>query len=44
MPVIHTYASCPISAEQQGVLGIDPARVYVKYGTSADFGWNGSNF
>ena len=33
-----------ICAELQGVLGIDPSRVYVKYGTSADFGWNGSNF
>lgn len=28
----------------QSVLGIDPARVYIKYGYSADFGWNGMNF
>jgi len=26
------------------VLGIDPARIYVKEGASAHFGWNGSNF
>ena len=25
-------------------LGIDPARIYVKYGESANFGWNGMNF
>lgn len=25
-------------------LGVDPARVYVKYGESANFGWNGMNF
>ena len=25
-------------------LGIDPARIYVRYGESANFGWNGMNF
>lgn len=28
----------------QKQLGVDPARVYVKYGECANFGWNGSNF
>ena len=28
----------------QEVLGIDPARIYVKYGSTPDFGWNGMNF
>lgn len=28
----------------QGELGIDPARIYIKYGWGADFGWNGMNF
>ena len=28
----------------QEVLGIDPARIYVKYGSTPDFGWNGANF
>ena len=26
------------------VLGIDPARIYINYGASANFGWNGMNF
>ncbi len=25
-------------------LGVDPARIYVKYGETANFGWNGMNF
>lgn len=25
-------------------LGVDPARVYIKYGESTNFGWNGMNF
>lgn len=25
-------------------LGIDPARIYIGYGATPDFGWNGSNF
>lgn len=25
-------------------LGIDPARIYIRYGTTPDFGWNGINF
>ncbi len=25
-------------------LGIDPARIYVKYGECSNFGWNGMNF
>lgn len=25
-------------------LGIDPARIYIKYGSTANFGWNGANF
>ena len=28
----------------QKQLGIDPARIYIKYGESANFGWNGMNF
>ena len=34
----------PICDELRDVLGIDPARVYVRYGSTPDFGWNGSNF
>ena len=33
-----------ICDELQRVLGIDPARIYVKYGQTANFGWNGMNF
>ena len=33
-----------ICAGLSDVLGIDPARVYVKYGECANFGWNGMNF
>lgn len=36
-----TKAICSALNEQ---LGIDPARIYVKYGTTPDFGWNGINF
>lgn len=25
-------------------LDIDPARIYIRYGTTPDFGWNGMNF
>lgn len=25
-------------------LGIDPARIYIQYGSTPNFGWNGSNF
>lgn len=25
-------------------LGIDPARIYINYSASANFGWNGGNF
>ncbi|MBR3313625.1 MAG: hypothetical protein IKG18_05740 [Atopobiaceae bacterium] len=25
-------------------LGVDPARIYIKYGETANFGWNGMNF
>lgn len=25
-------------------LGIDPARIYIEYRTTAHFGWNGANF
>ncbi len=25
-------------------LDVDPSRIYIQYGTSANFGWNGSNF
>lgn len=28
----------------QTELGVDPARIYVKYGECANFGWNGMNF
>lgn len=28
----------------QSQLGVDPARIYIKYGESANFGWNGMNF
>ena len=28
----------------QKQLGIDPTRIYIKYGESANFGWNGMNF
>lgn len=28
----------------QTTLGIDPSRIYVKYGESENFGWNGMNF
>ena len=36
-----TPAIC--SALQQE-LGIDPARIYIRYGTTPDFGWNNMNF
>ena len=25
-------------------LGVDPARVYIRYGWTPSFGWNGANF
>ncbi|MBM6774841.1 hypothetical protein [Olsenella profusa] len=25
-------------------LGVDPARLYIRYGWTPDFGWNGANF
>lgn len=25
-------------------LGVDPARIYVRYGSTENFGWNGGNF
>ena len=25
-------------------LGIDPARIYISYSSTPNFGWNGSNF
>lgn len=25
-------------------LGVDPSRLYIRYGWTPDFGWNGSNF
>ena len=28
----------------QKELGVDPARIYIKYGETANFGWNGMNF
>jgi hypothetical protein len=28
----------------QQELGVDPARIYIKYGECANFGWNGMNF
>ena len=28
----------------QDQLGVDPARIYIKYGESTNFGWNGMNF
>jgi hypothetical protein len=28
----------------QAQLGVNPARIYIKYGESANFGWNGMNF
>ena len=28
----------------QTELGIDPSRIYVKYGECSNFGWNGMNF
>ena len=36
-----TPAICDALQEQ---LGIDPARIYIKYGEAANFGWNGMNF
>lgn len=27
-----------------GELGIDPSRIYIKYSSTPDFGWNGANF
>ena len=33
-----------ICDELQATLGISPDRVYVKYGSTPDFGWNGMNF
>ena len=33
-----------ICDELKRVLGIDPARVYIRYGSTPDFGWNGANF
>lgn len=34
----------PICDELRKVLSINPERVYVRYGWTPDFGWNGSNF
>ena len=31
----------PVVAE---TLGIDPARIYISYSSTPDFGWNGGNF
>lgn len=36
-----TPVICDALQEQ---LGVDPARVYVKYGECSNFGWNGMNF
>lgn len=36
-----TERLCPVVS---ATLGIDPARIYIRYGRSAHFGWNGSNF
>lgn len=33
-----------ICALLQSALGLDPARVYVKYAETPNWGWNGSNF
>ena len=53
---VDVYATSPVPGEAwnemtgqvtgalRDVLGIDPARVYLKYGPTPDFGWNGSNF
>ena len=42
MPVVHTYCSEPVPPAARE-LGVDPARIYIRYGTSTDFGWNGAN-
>ena len=36
-----TKGICSALNEQ---LGIDPARIYIKYATTPDFGWNNINF
>lgn len=36
-----TPAICDALREQ---LGVDPARIYVRYGETSSFGWNGMNF
>ena len=33
-----------ICAALERELGIDPARIYIRYGTTPDFGWNNMNF
>lgn len=33
-----------ICDEIEKVLGIDPSRIYIRYGSTPDFGWNGANF
>ena len=36
-----TVTICGALKEQ---LGIDPTRIYIRYGTTPDFGWNNINF
>lgn len=43
-PAVWDSMTGPICDELRDVLGIDPTRVYVRYGSTPDFGWNGSNF
>ncbi|MBM6867629.1 hypothetical protein H6A21_03555 [Collinsella tanakaei] len=33
-----------LTPEVSDTLGIDPARIYIRYGSTAHFGWNGTNF
>lgn len=36
-----TEEVAPVVARE---LGVDPARIYIRYGATPDFGWNGANF
>lgn len=36
-----TEQVAPVIARE---LGVDPARLYIRYATTPDFGWNGANF
>lgn len=41
---VYEKMTSTVSEILQDILGIAPARIYVKYEACSDWGWNGSNF